>query len=537
MFSQVDKSRLYTSSQHVWYTTNEGQTWKKISPDLTLADTATMGASGGIITNDMTGVEVYATIFALTPSRFDVNTIWTGSDDGLVHITRNHGGTWKNITPPDMAKHTRVSIIEESPHKPGTAYIAAKRFQMGDRAPYIWKTDNYGATWKKIVNGLPADEFVHSIREDIKKPGLLFAGTEHGVWVSLNDGEKWEPLQLNLPNTQVADLVVTEKDLVVGTHGRSIYILDDINPLREYTPKMLDKKVHFFTPSYAVRRAQNALFQYYLPKQVDSLKIQILDSVGGIVQTFTGYKPKADSSAVKDSTKRDSTLNAAAGLKPKADAKVVAAAEDSDEDYGPPKQKPPTATAGLNQFEWDLHYPGATEFKGMILWGARISQGPWALPGKYTVKLMTGDETISHPFEIKADPRTPNVTMADMREQFKLASELRDKVSRANETVIRIRSIKETLQKKKENTATEKKLIAQLSALEEALYQVRNESNQDPLNFGIRLNNRLASLWKIVESGDGKPTDASYTVAEELSKELEKYVGEVNKIATPKRAF
>jgi len=545
VFSPVDPTRLYVCSQHVWLTTDEGHSWKKISPDLTLADTSTLGMSGGILTNDMTGVEVYATVFALAPSNHDVKTIWAGSDDGLVHITRDGGTSWQNITPPDMLKHTRVSIIDESRHKPGTAYIAAKRYQMGDRAPYIWKTQDYGKSWKKIVNGLPFGEFVHAVREDIIRPGLLFAGTEYGVWMSFDDGANWQPLQLNLPNTQVSDLVVTEKDLVVGTHGRSIYILDDINPLREYKTEIANKHVFFFKPGNSVRRAQNAVFQYYLKKQVDSLKIEILDSTGALVQTFNGYKAKADSAkaaiaAGQVNPKSDSVVGVIPSVqsaKPKTDSAAAAPPEDEGDEFFAPRAKPPGTLAGINQFEWDLHYPGATDFKGMILWGARITQGPWALPGKYQARLTAAGETITHPFEILFDPRIPHVTIADLKEQFKLAMELRDKTSKANETVVQIRNIKETLNKKKNITPVEKKLIQQLSTIEETLYQVKNESNQDPLNFGIRLNNRIASLWKIVESGDGKPTAASYQVTKELTEELDKQVNEVKKIANPKKAF
>ncbi len=515
VFSPKDPKRLYVCSQHVWVSTDDGQSWKKISPDLTLADTATLGASGGILTNDMTGVEVYGTVFALAPSFHDVNTIWAGSDDGLLHITRDGGARWTNITPPDMAKHTRISIIDESRHHPGAAYVAAKRYQMGDRAPYIWKTTDYGKTWTKIVTGLPADEFVHAVREDIKKPGLLFAGTEHGLYVSFNDGGQWQPLQLNLPNTQVADLVVTDKDLVVGTHGRSIWILDDIDPIRAYKPGILDSAVVFFQPQNGYRRVQTAMFQYYLSKPADSVKIEILDSTMTVINTFKS-KAKTDS------------------LKTGADS---AKTGDDDDEFAAPRPKFAGTAMGVNQYEWDLRYPGATEFPGMILWGGRISQGPWALPGKYYVRLTAAGQTITHPFEIKRNPNTPGISMADMKEQFKLAMELRDKTSKANETVIQIRKIKTMLNNKKTKTPAEQKLIDQLSQIEETLYQVKNESNQDPLNFGIRLNNRLASLWKIVESGDGKPTEGSYEVTKELTTELEKQVNEVKKIATPRKAF
>ncbi len=508
VFSPVDPKRLYITSQHVWMTTNEGQTWKKISPDLTLADPASLGLSGGVITNDMNGPEIYATIFALAPSYHDVNTIWAGSDDGLVHITRDHGVTWKNITPPDMLKHTRISIIEASKHKPGTAYIAAKRYQMDDRAPYIWKTNDYGKTWTKIVTGITNDDYVHVIREDIKKPGLLFAGTEHGVWTSFNDGKNWQSLQFDLPNTQVADLAVTDKDLVVGTHGRSIYVLDEIGPLREYGADINKTKPYLFKPSTSVRRVQNALIQYYLPKSVDSLKLQILDSTGQVIKTFTGTS-KVDSSATAS----------------------------DDEDYGRGAPKPPTVKAGINQFEWDLRYPGATVFPGMIIWGARPQNGPLAVPGKYHVKLMVNNDTYTAPFEVKMDPRLKNVSTADLKEQFKMAMDLRDKTSRANEAVIQIRSIKETINKKAEKTATDKKLLEQLSTIEESLYQVRNQSGQDPLNFPIKLNNRLAALWRSIETGDAKPTDASYQISKELSAELDKHLGDLKKITNAKKAF
>lgn len=533
VFSPVDPNRMYISSQHVWMTTNEGQTWKKMSPDLTLADPATLGVSGGVITNDMNGPEIYSTVFTIAPSFHDVNTIWTGSDDGLVHITRNNGVSWQNITPPDMPKYTRISIIDASRHKAGTAYIAGKRYQMDDRAPYIWKTDDYGKTWTKIVTGITGDDYVHSVREDIKRPGLLFAGTEHGVWVSFTDGKAWQPLQLNLPNTQVSDLAVTENDLVVGTHGRSIYILDEIGPLREYKPENSTSKIMLFKPSNAVRRVQNALIQYYLPTAADSVKIQILDSAGQLIKSFTGSKSKSDSAAkVSATSKGADSLAGMAGGKPRPDS-----ASTADEEDGPRRTpKPPGISAGINQFEWDLRYPGATEFKGMIMWGARPQNGPLAIPGKYQVRFITAGETLTQSFEIKADPRLKNVSMADMKEQFKLAMELRNKTSQANESVIQIRSLKEIISKKKQKTATDQKLSDQLTAIEEALYQVRNQSGQDPLNFPIKINNRLAALWRSVETGDSKPTDASYQVAKELSADLDKQLNELKKI-TAKKAF
>ncbi|MBC7923756.1 MAG: glycosyl hydrolase, partial [Ferruginibacter sp.] len=500
VFSPKDPNRLYVCSQHVWVTTNEGQSWKKISPDLTLADTATLGKSGGVITMDMNGPEIYATVFALAPSYHDVNTIWAGSDDGLIHLTRNHGESWQNVTPPDMPKHTRVSIIDASRHQPGTAYVAAKRYQMDDRTPYIWRTGDYGKTWKKIITGIRADDYVHTVREDITRPGLLYAGTEHGAWVSFNNGDGWSPLQLNLPDAQVSDLIVTEKDIVIGTHGRSAYVLDDVAPVREYTPAVAGADVHFFKPYYAVRRVQNAVLQYHLAKQATKVKVEILDAEGKVIQTFEGDKPTNE--------------------------KVEGSAE---EDARIPKVKPPTTKAGLNRFEWDLRYPGATEFKGMIMWGARPTLGPLAPAGNYQARLTVGDKTITHPFEIRLDPRLKNVTSTDVQAQFQLAMKLRDKTSQANDAVIQIRSIKEKISKQPSDPKN-KKLLEQLSIVEENLYQIRNQSNQDPLNFPIKLNNRLAALWRSVETGDAKPTDASYKVYEELSGDLTKQLMELDKL-------
>ena len=501
VFAPKDPNRLYVCSQHVWVTTNEGQTWTKISSDLTLADTATLGKSGGVITMDMNGPEIYGTVFALAPSYHDINTIWAGSDDGLMHITRDHGKTWQKITPPDMPRHTRISIIEASRHKPGTAYVAAKRYQMDDRTPYIYKTDDYGKTWKEIISGIRADAFVHAIREDITRPGLLYAGTEHGIYVSFTDGENWQPLNLKLPDTQIADLQVTEKDVVIGTHGRSIYVLDDVAPVREFSPDLAQKPVHLFKPYYAVRRVQPAVFQYYLAKQVDSVKIEILDPAGVVIQSFTGDKPKAPEKGDDD--------------------------DDGDEP-GKPKVTLPTTAAGLNRYEWDLRYPGSTYFKGLIMWGARPTSGPLALPGMYQVRLTVGGQSFMQPFEVRLDPRLKDVTLADVQAQFKLAMKLRDETTKANDAVVQIRAVREKLTKQLGSPANQK-LLKQLGDIEESLYQIRNRSGQDPLNFPIKLNNRLAALWRSIESGDAKPTDASYKVYNELSAELMQQLTELNR--------
>ncbi|MFY9464790.1 MAG: hypothetical protein WAP48_06855 [Sediminibacterium sp.] len=510
VFNHKDPSRMYVTSQHVWYTNNEGQTWEKISPDLTLADTSTMGISGGVITLDMSGPELYSTVYALAPSYHDVNTIWAGSDDGLIHITRDHGKSWKNITPPDMPKHTRVSIIEASPHKPGTAYIAAKRYQMNDREPYIWKTDDYGATWKKIVKGIQPGNYVHAIREDVVRPGLLFAGTEYGVVVSFDNGDNWQSLQLNLPVTQVSDMVVKDNDLAIATHGRSMYILDNINPIREYKPELVGKALHLFQPVYAYRRLGNAAFQYYLGGEPDSITVEISDASGNLIKSFAGKKP-------------DSTAK-----------KAAAAAPAEEEFYFGAGQKNPTVKKGLNVFEWDMKYPGAVVFDGIILWGARPQSGPMAPDGKYQIKITAGGETVASSFDIRLNPNFKNVTSADIREQFELASKINKEVSKANEAVIKIRDYKKKIAAQKKIGADLKKIVDELSVIEETIYQVKNQSNQDPLNFPIRLNNKLASLQRTVESGEARPTDDSYKVFNELKAELDVQIAALDKVIANK---
>lgn len=507
VFSPLE-DRLYVTSQHVWTTTSEGQSWEKISPDLTYADPETMGVSGGEITLDMSGPELYATVYALAPSYHDVNTIWAGSDDGLIHITRNHGKTWENITPPGLQKHSRVSIIDASRHKPGTAYVAVKRYQMNDRAPYIYKTSDYGKTWKKIINGIKDGDYVHVVREDITTPGVLYAGTEHGMYVSFNDGENWNSLQLNLPDVAIRDLAVTEKDIAIATHGRSMWILDDIAPIREYSKEIVNKDLHLYKPYYAVRRVQDAIFHYNLGKNAEEVKIEILDPSGEIIQTFISEEPKPEEEKKTEDpevVKADKTTV----IKEKVEEERIETANG----YTPPK--PPTSKKGLNTYKWDLRYPGATVFEGMIFWSGSPERGPLAKSGIYQVRVTANGKTDTKPFEIKLDPRLENVTEADIKEQFDLGMKIREKVSEANEAVIKIREYKEKM-----GDNIDPEVLKKLNTIEEAIYQVKNESSQDPLNFPIRLNNKIASLGMIVDSGEAKPTDGSYQVFNELSEEL-----------------
>ncbi|MFZ4561536.1 MAG: VPS10 domain-containing protein [Saprospiraceae bacterium] len=490
VFSPLDPNILYTCSQHVWKTTDDGQSWERISPDLTYADPETLGPSGGIITKDMNGPEIYATVFTLAPSFHDLQTLWAGSDDGKVHVTRNGGKNWTDITPKELPKFSRVSMIDASRHAPGTAYLAANRYQVDDRQPYVFKTQDYGKTWTKITTGIADGHFARAVREDPVRKGLLFLATEHGVYVSFNDGEQWQPLQLNLPDAPVHDLVVKDQDVVLGTHGRGFWILDDIGPLRQYSPELKNAEVLFFQPSDPIRKVYNAEFQYYLKTPADSLSIEVLDAAGKVIQTFAAKKTDKPAASERG------------------------------------RPSPPSLNAGLNKFSWNLRYPGSTVFDGMIIWSARPQNGPVAPVGAYKVRFRCGTYTKEYGFNLRMNPNLEGVSEADLKEQFDLALRIRDKVSVANEAVIRIRELKKELDEKikKSDMAAQtalKTLRDTLSAIEEDLYQVRNQSSQDPLNFPIKLNNRLASLQRSVETGDGRPTQGAYTVFEELSKELD----------------
>jgi photosystem II stability/assembly factor-like uncharacterized protein len=500
VFSPHDPTVLYTASQLVWKTSNGGQTWTAISPDLTKADPRTLGETGGPITKDMNGPEIFGTVFTLAPSRRERGLIWTGSDDGVIHVTRDEGSTWTNVTPADLPAVSRVSIVEASPHDAGTAYFCAKRYLEGDRAPYIYRTRDYGTSWTKIVTGLPPDDYVHVVREDPARRGLLFAGTEHGVWVSFDAGDSWQSLSLNLPDTQVSDLVVESHDLVAGTHGRSIWILDDIDVLRAGPPGTV-ASLKVFAPRPAIRPLNDAVIDYALPRDVENIVVEILDANGTVIRRVAGSVQ--EDAAIKDANAR------------------------ADEGLGPRRPEAPTRRKGLNRYRWNLRHDGATVFDGMVLWGARADHGPMAVPGKYQVRLKAGGTAATAPLSIEMAAGLREVSAEDLRRQLELALQIRDRTSAANEAVIRIRAMKAQIA---ERVPQAKSPVIGLAAdatsralteVESELYQVKNQSSQDPLNFPIKLNNRLAALRRSVETGEARPTDAAYTVFKELSAELD----------------
>jgi photosystem II stability/assembly factor-like uncharacterized protein len=538
IFSPADPTVLYTSSQHVWRTTNGGEKWDRISGDLTKHDPKTMGPSGGPITHDMNSPEIYATVFALGPGKKDVNILWAGSDDGLINVTRDGGKTWTNVTPKDMPDLGRVSIIDASSFDPGAAYAAVKKPLLEDFAPYIFRTHDFGKTWTKIVTGIPANDYVHSVREDPTRAGLLYAGTQHGFYVSYDDGDHWQKLSLNLPDVQVSDIWVEANSIAIATHGRGFYVLDDIAPLRQQAQPAAGPSFVFYKPAAAIRGVGSASIDYLLSKPAEKLTIEISDSKGNVVDTIQG-----GAASVGGGGRGGGRGRGGRGAAPAAGAQAAGAAADAPapEDLGGGGGRGrgnfvPTApmNVGLNRFAWNLDYPGAKTFEGMVLWGA-TTNGPMALPGTYQVKVTVDGETQTQPLVIKKHPLR-NTSDADLEEQFTLGLAIRDKVSEANQAVIDIRRIKaqvneaKTKNNKKEFTLVADRLLNALSAVEADLYQVKNQSGQDPLNFPIKTNNRLASLLGMTLRGEGKPTANIYPIFEDLKKELKDETDRLEKV-------
>ncbi len=506
VFSPVDPNVLFTATQHVWRTTNGGLDWAKISGDLTRHDPSTLGHSGGPITGDMNGPEVYATVFALAPSKVDVSVLWAGSDDGMIHVTRNGGKTWTSVTPQGMPDFGRVSIIDASAYDAGMAYAAVKRSLLGDHAPYLFRTRDFGKSWTKITNGLKPNDYTHVIREDHKRRGMLYTGTQHGVYYSYDDGETWHSLSLNLPDVQISDLWVEDTDLAISTMGRSFWVLDDIGPLRQFGPAAATASdVALFAPEDAIRSFRGATIRYWAKRPVQSLTIDILDNTGTVVRSYSGgaAAPPAPAGGAGAGGRGGGGGGRAGG------SGVIAA----------------PAAAGMQSVTWDMRYPAATSFPGMILWGGGV-QGPLAAPGTYQVRLTADGRTETQSFRVRRHPLHEGVTDADLQAQFDLAIQIRDKTSEANNAVINIRRIKTDVADRLSKSPDAQfktrgdALAANLGAVEGEIYQVRNQSGQDPLNFPIKVNNRLASLLSIVTRGDGRPIGNAGPIFKDLVSEL-----------------
>ncbi len=500
LFSKHDPNVLYAAANVLFKTTNGGESWKKISPDLTRDDTTKLGPSGGPITKDNTSVEYYCTIFTLAESEFDKNVIWTGSDDGLIYVTRNGGKTWNNVTPPSsiLPEWAQINSIEANPFEPGGLYVAATRYKLDDFHPYILKTFDYGTTWEKITDGIPKDHFTRVVRADKKRKGLLFAGTESGMYISFDDGGHWKCFQLNLPVVPITDLAIKNDDLIVATQGRSFWILDDLTPLYQLNKKTMGKN-YFFAPRPAYRTKggggfkslttgenppNGVVFHYYLNEKPDSQKVkfEILDSTMSLIKSFK-----------------------AKGKKKKELVKI---------------------NKGMNRFVWNMRYKNAEKFPGLVLWGGSLS-GPKAVPGKYFARLILEKDTLTRSFEIEKDPRS-KASISDIKEQFVFLIDVRNKLTQIHKTIKEVRTIrkevKATLKKAKKVKAPDslitlgERIVKNLTGIENELYQTRNKSPQDPLNYPIKLNNRIAVLASLNSMADGKPTEQSYDVKKMLFK-------------------
>jgi photosystem II stability/assembly factor-like uncharacterized protein len=484
--SPHDPETVYHASQYVLRTRDRGMTWDVISPDLTLNDPRYQEAAGGPINNDVTGVEIFGTIFSLAVSPHDANTLWAGSDDGRVHVTRDGGATWQDVTPRDMPALGTVNRIELSRHSPGRAYLAVQRYRMDDFAPYIFRTEDGGRTWRRITAGIDAKHPVRVVREDPDRAGLLFAGTEFGLYVSFDDGARWQRLQLNLPITPVTDLAVHQKDLVVATQGRSFWVLDDITPLHQLQQDVARATSHLYRPRDAYRADKGGIRDEYSPQPApngatiyyylaasasDSVRIRIVDAAGRTVRTFTS----------------DSAGSAAA------------------------RQPRLSTKAGTTRFTWDLTYQGPRTLDGAVVWG--YTGGVKAPPGTYTVVMETAGGQNTQTFRLLPDPRIPEVTQAEYEEQWRTAVAIRDSITAVYDAIGTIRSVREQAHavvdraRDMERTGTLPQLAtdldAKLTAIEDELIQRRSRSGQDPIRFPGRLDNQLSELYGNVTGTDG----------------------------------
>ena len=519
--SPHDPSTVYYGGERIFKTTDGGTHWEAISGDLTRNDKSKQQPSGGPITIDDTGTEYYDTVFSIAPSPLAKGLIWAGTDDGLIQITRDEGKNWTNVTPKDLAEWSRVSLIEASPHDAGTAYVAIDRHQNDDLAPYIYKTSDYGATWSRITTGIPDGSFVRAVREDPKKKGLLYAGTERGVYVSFDDGAHWRSLQINLPITPVHDLVVKNDDLVLATHGRSFWILDDVSPLRQFADSVAGEDMHLYQPATAYRvhtgeapaqfafdgknPPNGAVIYFYLkqapkPETKQEVKIEILDAAGNVIRKYSSSK-----------------------------------AEPLDEPLDPDGKKPEKQIKleeGLNRFVWDLHYDESSRVPGYFLWEYNEgAKGPLALPGKYQVRLTSAQngstgKSLTAPFEVKIDPRV-TTAQSDLEKQFKLLMDVREQLNRVYDAVNQIQDVREQLDGLKKRLApaeSTKALFDGASALDVKLIAVRDplinfriSASEDSLAYVPGLDAKLASLSMAVAGfSDSAPTEAQYREFEKL---------------------
>ncbi|MEO9030185.1 MAG: glycosyl hydrolase, partial [Ktedonobacteraceae bacterium] len=547
MLSPHDPNTLYITGNYVFRSTNEGQSWQTISPDLTRNDSSRLGSSGGPITKDNTGAEYYGTIFAFAESPCVRGLLWAGSDDGLIHLSRDDGKTWQQVTPANLPEWALISIIEPSPHDPAVAYVAATRYKSDDFAPYLYRTRDYGTTWDTITTGIPDHDFTRVIRADPVRRELLYAGTETGVYVSLNDGEQWQPLQLNLPVVPIHDLVVKDSDLIAATHGRSFWVLDDITPLRQVSEQIEQSAVHLFTPRPTIRfmtvggfsqvpvngkysrktgvttinarreekptgekidrnldAGQNppngVIVTYYLKEQpAGEVKLIFLDTNGQEIKRFSSEEAPADPQKAGSSKKNGNG-------KP-----------NGNKDPRVPKE------AGTNRFAWNMRYPDPSKVSEGFMGADNGLVGPVVSPGTYQVRLLVGEQSLSVSFEIQKDPRVA-ASQRDLDDQCALLLSIRDRLSETHEAITLLRDTRQQVEQWEQRTTgrDEHEAIAEaakvvqekLTAIEEELIQVKAKTRQDTLNHPAKLNTKISALTGVVASADAAPTEQAYKLFE-----------------------
>lgn len=521
VISRHDPNVVYHAANVLFRTADGGQTWQAISPDLTRNDKSKQQWSGGPITGDNTGVEFYGTIFAVAESPLDPQVLWAGSDDGKVHVTRNGGAEWQEVTPPDLPEWGTVAGIEASRRQIGTAYLVVDAHRLDDESPYLWKTTDFGRRWRRLTSGLDPEVYLHVVREDTRRPGMLYLGTERGVRYSIDDGATWRSLQLDLPTVAVHDLVVEGDDLVVGTMGRSIWILDDLTPIREMTAQISDQSAHLFPPLPAVRwlyasapagsrdgaganPLQGALFSFYLKEKLEEeIRVEVLNARGEVVRVL-GSEPEP------------------------------MPIDERHPDWWPGTEIKAelTADAGLNRAAWDLRLEGAKVIPDAVIDIGRPRSGPLASPGDYTLRLVVGDDSYSQPLRLEPDPRT-DIDAGDLAAQLELALQVRDRMTAIAEMVETIRAVRAQLESHGERLAGNdaaselvtlgSQLVTRLDAIEEKLHNPRAEVSYDILagrHGGAQLYSRFSWLFEGMREHDGPPTQGMREVAAELGGEL-----------------
>lgn len=508
-FSPHDPRKLYAASNHLHVTTDEGHSWTTISPDLTTNDRERQKSSGGPITQDNTSVEYYCTIFAACESPYEPGLLWVGTDDGLVHVSRDGGATWANVTPPQMPKWCMVNCVEPDPFRKGGLYIAATSYKMGDYSPYLFHTADYGRTWRKITNGIAAEHFTRVLRADPKRRGLLYCGTEQGMYVSFDDGATWQRFQLNLPIVPITDLAIKNDNLIAATQGRSLWIIDDLTVLHQVQESIGQKDFHLYQPmpSYRMegRQVRNlktagtnhpggVMTHFYLknkPSEKDSIALEFLDAQGNLIRRFASYHDKTD--------------------------------------------KLTDLKAGGNRFVWNLRYPDIKKFEGLVLWSTRLN-GPKVPPGEYRVRLVWNGQQAEERFTLLPDPRA-SARPEDYAAQFEFVKACADKLSEIHTVIEQIRTVRSQIKTLESRLSDEERLKplrekmksvqTAMTEIEEALYQTKNRSSQDPLNFPVRLNDQLGNVMEVAAAGNFPPTTQAVQVRDmlfgKINAELERW--------------